>query len=45
MFLIIGFYSMLLLYLFAIITLLIVTIKQGPEDIQLKNVKGLSQAS
>ncbi len=45
MFLIIGFCTMLLLYLIAIITLLVVTFKQGPQDINLKHVKGIAQAS
>ena len=45
MFLIIGFCTMLLLYLIAIITLLVVTFKQGPQDINLKHVNGIAQAS
>lgn len=45
MFLIIGFCTMLLLYLFAIITLLVVTFKQGPQDIKLNHVEKVAQSS
>lgn len=42
MFLIIGFCTMLLLYLIAIITLLVVTFKQSPQEINLKHVKRIT---
>jgi len=45
MFLIIGFCTMLLLYVFAILTLLVVTLKQGPQDIKLKHVERIAQSS
>ncbi|MET3195119.1 hypothetical protein [Bacillus sp. OAE603] len=45
MFLIIGFCTMLLLYLIAIITLLVVTFKQGPQEINLKHIKEIAKAS
>lgn len=43
MFLIIGFCTMLLLYLVAIITLLVVTFKQTSQGINLKHIKTVTE--
>ncbi|WP_255294829.1 hypothetical protein [Bacillus sp. AFS041924] len=43
MFLVIGLYSMLLFYLVAIVALLVLTCKQGPQDCIMEDITKLAR--